>query len=235
MQNRNIKIFEGGQLVGIIERPNVEFVGPARKSIVKPVLVAKKTSRFAIGTNQYKSRLKSRRSVKKPNFLPLGILLGSMALCWGLSVFSKPVKMISPIPESQVFAQEKQATKSAAVKVVHAEETKPSPTPTPEPEKETELVEVVAYIAKVFEPEGKDVVVQAINCFYSESGLREKAVGQNTDKYRSRDHGVAQLNDHWHNLTEAEKTQYKANIDKAYQIYKGRGGNFSAWYGKRCN
>ncbi len=106
----------------------------------------------------------------------------------------------------------------------------PNPTPTP-----TELEEVVAYITKKFEPEGKHVVVQAINCFYSESGLRPNAVGQNSDAPKSKDHGVAQLNDYWHKLTEAEKTDIKANIDKAYKIYKGRGNNFSAWYGKRCN
>lgn len=105
----------------------------------------------------------------------------------------------------------------------------------PQPKGPSELESIVAYIARVFEPEGKDVVVRAINCFYSESGLREKAVGQNSDGPKSKDHGVAQLNDYWHKLSEEEKTEYKANIDKAYQIYKGRGGNFSAWYGKACN
>lgn len=99
----------------------------------------------------------------------------------------------------------------------------------------TELEKIVAYIARKFEPEGKDVVVRAINCFYSESGLRADAVGQNTDKHKSKDHGVAQLNDYWHRLTPEEKTDIYANIDKAYEIYKGRGDNFSAWYGKLCN
>lgn len=107
-------------------------------------------------------------------------------------------------------------------------------TPTPEPTP-SELEEIVSYIARKFEPEGKDVVVRAINCFYSESGLRAKAVGQNKDTHKSKDHGVAQLNDYWHKLTPAQKTEIKANIDKAYEIYKGRGGNFSAWYGKLCN
>ncbi len=102
-----------------------------------------------------------------------------------------------------------------------------SPTP-------TELENIVTYITKVFEPEGKDVVVRAINCFYSESGLRANAVGQNTDEHQSKDYGVAQLNGYWHNLSDAEKTTIKANIDRAYKIYKGRGGNFSAWYGKGC-
>ena len=106
---------------------------------------------------------------------------------------------------------------------------------TPLEEPQTELEKVISYITKVFEPEGKDVVVRAINCFYSESGLRANAVGQNKDKHKSKDHGVAQLNDYWHNLTPEMKTDIYANIDKAYEIYKGRGDNFSAWYGRLCN
>lgn len=102
-------------------------------------------------------------------------------------------------------------------------------------QEQSELSEIVAYIAYKFEPEGKDVVVRAINCFYSESGLRSNAVGQNNDAPKSKDFGVAQLNDYWHNLTEEQKTDYKANIDKAYDIYKGRGNSFEAWYGKLCN
>jgi hypothetical protein len=112
--------------------------------------------------------------------------------------------------------------------------TSATPTPTPTPTGPTDLENIVAYIARVFEPEGKHIVVRAINCFYSESGLRENAVGQNSDGPKSKDHGVAQLNDYWHKLSEAEKTEYKANIDRAYKIYKGRGNNFDAWYGRGC-
>lgn len=104
-----------------------------------------------------------------------------------------------------------------------------------EPAQPSELEEVVAYITRVFEPEGKDVVVRAINCFYSESGLRPNAVGHNNDAVKSTDYGVAQLNAYWHKLTDEEKTDFKANIDRAYKIYKGRGDNFSAWYGRLCN
>lgn len=115
------------------------------------------------------------------------------------------------------------------VRVAQAAE--PTPTPAPPPT----TANIVAYIAKKFEPEGKAVVVKAINCFYSESGLRAEAVGQNNDGPRSKDHGVAQLNDYWHKLTDREKTDYIANIDRAYKIYKGRGNSFEAWYGRLCN
>lgn len=111
----------------------------------------------------------------------------------------------------------------------YLERTAPAPTPTV-----SELENIVSYIARVFESEGKAVVVKAINCFYSESGLREEAVGQNSDGPKSKDHGVAQLNDYWHKLTPEEKTEYKANIDRAYEIYKGNGHTFNPWYGKGC-
>lgn len=103
---------------------------------------------------------------------------------------------------------------------------------TPTPAEPTELQEIVAYIAYKFEPEGKDVVVRAINCFYSESGLRTNAYGENNNG--TNDAGVAQINS-IHGLSIEERMNYKANIDKAYDIYKGRGDNFSAWYGKLCN
>jgi hypothetical protein len=118
----------------------------------------------------------------------------------------------------------------------------PTNTPTPTPTI-SELETVISYITRKFEKEGKDVVIQAINCFYSESGLRPEAQGWNPPKLNpdgslkepaSSDHGVAQLNDYWHNLTPKQKTDIKANIDYAYRIYKSR-GDFSAWYGGRCN
>lgn len=127
--------------------------------------------------------------------------------------------VISPKPtHGNMFIETAYASESAAV----------TPTPT------TELENIVAYIARVFEPEGKAVVVKAINCFYSESGLRSNAVGHNSDKEKSTDYGVAQLNDYWHKLTPEEKTEYKANIDKAYEIYKGNGHTFNPWYGRLC-
>jgi hypothetical protein len=94
----------------------------------------------------------------------------------------------------------------------------------------SELEQIVAYITKKFAPEGKHVVVQAINCFYSESGLRNNAIGVN--KNGSNDVGVAQINS-IHGMSTEDRMDYKKNIDKAYKIYKSR-GNWSAWYGKGC-
>ena len=93
------------------------------------------------------------------------------------------------------------------------------PTPTPTERPQTTLEGVVAYIAKTFEPEGKAVVVEAINCFSSESRLNPDAVNVNANGQGS-DHGIAQVNDYWHSLSEDEKTNYHKNIDRAYKIYK---------------
>ena len=95
---------------------------------------------------------------------------------------------------------------------------------------DSEFEQIVAYITKKFAPEGKHVVVQAINCFYSESGLRSNAVGVNRNG--SNDVGVAQINS-IHGMSTEDRMDYKKNIDKAYKIYKSR-GNWSAWYGKGC-
>lgn len=98
-------------------------------------------------------------------------------------------------------------------------------------EEVSELEKIVAYITKKFAPEGKHVVVQAINCFYSESGLRSNAVGVN--KNGSNDVGVAQINS-IHGMSTEDRMDYKKNIDKAYKIYKSRGNNFDAWYAPTC-
>jgi hypothetical protein len=103
-----------------------------------------------------------------------------------------------------------------------------APTPTPPPTDE----EVLSYIVEVFSPEGRAVVVKAMNCFYSESGLRWDAISP-VNKNGTRDGGIAQIND-VHKLTMEERLDYKTNINKAYDIYVGRGHNFSAWYGIGC-
>lgn len=89
---------------------------------------------------------------------------------------------------------------------------------------------IVSYITKVFGKSGKHVAVQAIRCFYSESGLRTEAYNKNTNG--SEDRGVAQINS-IHGMKPADAHDYKKNIDKAYQIYLRRG--WKPWYGKDCN
>lgn len=176
------------------------------------------------GSNQYRSKYKKDVGAYMIGFLYLMIL---MLALHDFSIILKPSNSDASESVNVITSPLADPAKSMAV-VAYT----PPATPTPTP---TELEEIVAYITRVFEPEGKAVVVRAINCFYSESGLRSHAVGHNNDSVKSSDHGVAQLNDYWHKLTEAEKTSYKANIDRAYKIYKGRGNSFSAWYGKLCN
>lgn len=185
------------------------------------------------GSNQHTTKKRSNVHYLIPVYLGFALLLvGGHVVVPNLPKTPEVAHastIISPLPEAN------QATTSAPLTVKqHAVKGSPTPTPTP-----SELEQIVSYIARKFEPEGKQVVVRAINCFYSESGLRRDAVGQNSDTHRSKDHGVAQLNDYWHKLTLAQKTDIYANIDKAYEIYKGRsrnGGNgFSAWYGRLCN
>lgn len=107
---------------------------------------------------------------------------------------------------------------------VMAEELAPTPTPTP-----SEKVQIVAYITKLWEKHGTAEVVRAINCFYSESGLRSEAYGVNRNG--SNDAGVAQVNS-IHGMSVEDRMDYKKNLDKAYQIYLNRG--WDAWYGSRC-
>lgn len=185
-------------------------------------------SKYKVGSNGYKKKSKKDVGAYMIGFLYIMVLMFAI---YDINLFLNPsqsdasdINTVKVSPKA-VPAEPKQVVVQVAT---------PAATLTPVPSP-TELVEVVAEIAKTFEPEGKQVVVKAINCFYSESGLRPNAVGQNKDSHHSKDHGVAQLNDYWHKLTEAEKTEIEANVKKAYKIYKGRGNNFSAWYGKLCN
>ena len=200
----------------------------------KRLQVDAKPRRNARGSNQYRARRRNNLDWSVLLFLACMLAFGLYFL---ISWLSGPRKMVSPLPQAHADFLSPLPTNSARAGLrVTATPTPSSPrTAQGEVDEPSELEQIVAYIARKFEPEGKDVVVRAINCFYSESGLRAHAVGQNTDEPLSRDHGVAQLNDYWHRLTPAQKTDIYANIDKAYEIYKGRGDNFSAWYGRLCN
>ena len=85
---------------------------------------------------------------------------------------------------------------------------------------------VVSEITKVFGPEGKQVVKRALDIGYCESSWREEAKNWNVNN--TWDHSVFQIND-VNKPTEEEKTDYKANIRKAYQIYLHNGKSFGAW------
>lgn len=88
------------------------------------------------------------------------------------------------------------------------------------------------YIMKVFGKYGTDVAVHAINCFYSESGLRTDAYNYNTNG--TEDRGVAQINS-IHGLRPEDAHNYRKNIDTAERVYLRAGKSFRPWYGKLCN
>lgn len=92
---------------------------------------------------------------------------------------------------------------------------------------------IVAYITKVFGRYGTDVAVQAINCFYSESGLRTEAVNDKNSN-GTVDRGVAQINS-IHGLSKEDAHDFIKNIDMAEKVYLRAGKSFRPWYGRLCN
>lgn len=168
------------------------------------------------GSNQHKETFKYPLGMSKGTFYSIIFLIvfaaaGLFGMRW-YEYYWRTHIVISPLSDNPWVSQ------------VQAKE--PTPTPTPEPT----LENIIAYITKKFEPEGKDAVIWAINCFYSESGLRPEAYHFNTNG--TEDRGVAQINS-IHGLTPQEAHTFTKNIDKAYEIYKRRGTD--AWYGPSCN
>ena len=106
----------------------------------------------------------------------------------------------------------------------------------PEKQEKPTKANIVSYIMEVFGKYGTDVGVKAINCFYSESGLRTEAYNYNNNG--TEDRGVAQINS-IHKMKPEDAHDYKKNIDKAEKIFLSRGKKFAvknggAWYGKLC-
>lgn len=135
------------------------------------------------------------------------VIIAFFALAIYREDLAPATKMISPIPNK-----------------VQAKEVKITPKPPTDEE-------IFAYAVKVWGKEGKDILIKMFNCFYSESGWNYKAV--NVNKNSTKDAGIAQIND-IHGMSLQDRLDYKKNIDKAYQIYLGRGRSFNAWYGSAC-
>lgn len=69
----------------------------------------------------------------------------------------------------------------------------------------------------------------AVAVALAESGGRTNAVGVNSDRYRSRDRGLWQINDHWHpEVSDAAAFDPARAAAAAYRISAG-GSNWSAW------
>ena len=163
------------------------------------------------GTNQYGSKYPNLRAL-------VFIVLFTFSL---FSVFvirkSEDNFIRANVRSYDVYASENAPRKIAAI---------PTAIPTP-----SQLETIVSYITKKFEPEGKETVVWAIKCFYSESGLRTEAVNKKNSN-GTVDRGIAQVNS-VHNYSAVELHTIEGNIDRAYEIYKRQGR--TAWYAPECN
>jgi hypothetical protein len=167
--------------------------------------------RMRKGSNQYKTRYRNHGYYYLAGYLTFVIVLGIGCLALKKETIEK------------AWAEEPIITSH----VVHV-----TPTPTPSIVEPSEKEKIVAYITRLWEKHGTDQVVRAINCFYSESGLRTDAYGVNNNG--TNDAGVAQINS-IHGLSVEERMDWKTNLDKAYHIYTSWGNSWKAWYGKACN
>jgi hypothetical protein len=132
---------------------------------------------------------------------------------------------ISPCPESGCGVSKVEAAGiEAKIELAQLKEELNKPTKT----------NIIAYIAKVFEPYGTHNQVRAINCFYSESGLRTEAYNFNTNG--TGDYNVPQINSvHTKRYGTKFMTDWKESILVAEKIFVAAGKSFSPWYGKACN
>lgn len=74
-----------------------------------------------------------------------------------------------------------------------------------------------------------DALVKAVAVALAESGGNTKAVGVNSDRWRSRDRGLWQINDHWHpEVTDAQAFDPNGCARAAFAI-SSRGTNWSPW------
>ena len=142
---------------------------------------------------------------KTSDFRPLYLLLGTMAIGAYLNYRFAPQIMHRPIVDMVVA----QAPKVAVETIVEA----------PKTEKE----QIVAYIKQVFGDQSGNAF-KILSC--ENANLNPKAINRNRNG--STDHSIFQVNSiHTKRYGSAFKTDWKANIDVAYKIYKASG--WSAW------
>lgn len=64
----------------------------------------------------------------------------------------------------------------------------------------------------------------------AESGFNDQALYTNTDKWKSRDRGLFQINDHWHpEVSDDVAFNGRKNIHAARKIYEHNGHSFKPW------
>lgn len=181
-------------------------------------------NKYKVGSNQYKAKYKTPLVGKLDKILLLGAftyftLLGFKAT----SVYATNMA-IDDWLASITYVK-------SPVVTFHAE-LAPTLGLVPPKALEPTKANIVAYIMEVFGKYGTDTGVQAINCFYSESGLRTEAYNFNNNG--SEDRGVAQINS-VHGYNPQDLHDFQKNIDAAEKVFLRAGKTFNPWYGKLCN
>lgn len=111
------------------------------------------------------------------------------------------------------------------VKVIEVEVEKPVAVPVPVG-CETEKCKIMAYIVEKFQDDAADMISIIRTC--ENSSFNQEATNYNRNG--TTDHGIAQINSiHEKTCGTDFKTNWKANIDCAYKIYKNSGESFRPW------
>lgn len=181
-------------------------------------------NKYKVGTNQYKKRYKTPLTGKIDRVFLLGVFIYAFLLllnqtrAYATNIATDHwLDSITYVKAPEVSFMVQPAPKLGLI---------------PEKELKPTKANIVAYIMEVFGKYGTDVAVQAIECFYSESGLRTEAYNFNNNG--TEDRGVAQINS-IHGMNPEDAHDFIKNIDMAEKVYVRAGQTFNPWYGARCN
>lgn len=90
----------------------------------------------------------------------------------------------------------------------------------------TEKCKILSYIVEKFQDDAANAITLVRKC--ENSSFNQKAVNYNNNG--TTDHGIFQVNSiHTKRYGSAFKTDWKANVDVAYEIYKAAGKKFTPW------
>lgn len=185
-----------------------------------------------------KSRLRRRngkfvtkRAFNRERMVAPVLLVATVAFSYGLQVGvnreSFPNKVSAYFSEETTSVQTSagQIAKFHEAEVVVSPTPEPSvePTPSPTPEPKTEKQEIIEYIVEVFGEDAPD----AFNVLFCENrSLKTDAINENRNG--TTDHSLFQINSiHTKRFGNDFKTDWRANVDVAHQIFTEQG--WSPW------